>query len=54
MPLSEVKGRQAELVEEWLQVESYQKTLASHTPKPARDDGEWLLSGQIYSRTSLI
>ena len=39
VPVSEVKVRRAVLIDEWLQVESYQKTLASHTPKPPRDDG---------------
>ncbi|CAI8058549.1 Ectopic P granules protein 5 homolog, partial [Geodia barretti] len=38
VPVSEVKVRRAVLIDEWLQVESYQKTLASHTPKPPRDD----------------
>ena len=39
--MSEVKVQQAVLIDEWLQVESYQKSLASHTPKPPRDDGEY-------------
>jgi hypothetical protein len=38
VPVSEVKVQQAVLIDEWLQVESYQKSLASHTPKPPRDD----------------
>ena len=39
VPLWEVKGQQMELVEEWLQVESYQKMLPSHTPTNTPDDG---------------
>ena len=50
VPLSEVKVRQTQLIEEWLQVESYQKTLASHTPKLPRDDGE----ESFFQKTSIV
>ena len=40
VPLWEVKAQQVILVEEWLKVESYQKTLPSHTPKSTPDNGE--------------
>ena len=40
VPLWEVKAQQVILVEEWFKVESYQKTLPSHTPKSTPDNGE--------------
>ena len=43
VPLAEVRGQQAGLVKEWQQVESYQKTLATHTPRQHRDEGGWAL-----------